>query len=123
MGKFISLIVGAAIGLGCGVIPLVVGILTKQKLTGIIGIVSCTVGGVLFAVLEKPPITSISIAALFLIVIFMTKKKEEHHPSDNIEKGIYAESFISGAEKGESLEKDEKTNSENDDKSTKGDAG
>ncbi len=123
MDKFISLVVGAAIGLGCGIIPLIVGIFTKQRLTGIIGIVSCTICGVLFAVLEKPPITSIAIAALFLIVIFMTKKKEEHHPSDNIEKGIYAESFISGAEKGESLEKDEKTNSENDDNSTKGDAG
>ena len=107
-----KIFIGAAIGLGCGVIPLLIGILVKHKLIGIIGLASCTAGGVLFAFLDKPPITSIAIAAVFLIIILMTKI-ERHHHSENIEKGIYAETLNNS---NDNTQKDENKIAENDEK-------
>lgn len=78
--------VGFFVGLLCGVIPLTVGLLTKHKILGIVGMAVTVVSSFIFVLLDKPPFTAIGVALVFLIVIFTknkNKNKDSHLEEDD----------------------------------------
>ncbi len=76
-------VIGFLIGVLCGAVPLLFGIFTKHKIIGIVGISVTALSGLLFALLDKSPFTSIGIAAVFAIFIFArNKKKNQEHYDD-----------------------------------------
>ena len=81
-----KIMVGFFVGLLCGVIPLVLGFLTKHKIIGLVGI-AVTVGfGILFSTLEKSPFTAVGVAILFAIIIFLSNRnKHRLHEDDEDE--------------------------------------
>lgn len=83
-------LLGFFVGLLCGVIPLAVGLLTRHKLLGIIGISSTVVSSLIFVLLDKSPFTSIGVALVFLIVVFTkNKNKNKDHHNEQDDHDIY----------------------------------
>lgn len=77
-----KILIGFFVGVLCGVLPLVFGLLIKNKLLGIIGIVSSSLSGVLFAALDKSPFTAIGISIVFIIALFANHKRKKMHDDD-----------------------------------------
>ncbi len=76
-------LLGFFVGFLCGIIPLVFGLLTKQKLFAIIGLAASSLSGVLFIILNKSPFTAIGVAILFIISNFaIQKRNSKHHHYD-----------------------------------------
>lgn len=81
---------GFFVGILCGIIPIVFGLLTKHTVTGIIGACATALSGVVFVLFDKSPFTSIGIALVFLIVIFTkNKNKNKDHHDDQDDHDIY----------------------------------
>ncbi len=74
-----KILVGFFVGLLCGIIPLVFGILIKSYLIGIIGAASTALSGILFSILEKSPFTAMGIAIVFVVVLFAKNKRKNNH--------------------------------------------
>ena len=72
-------LLGFFVGLLCGVVPLAVGLLTKHKLLGIVGVSSTVLSSLIFVLLDKSPFTSIGVALVFVIVIFTKNKNKDSH--------------------------------------------
>ena len=72
-------LLGFFVGLLCGVVPLAVGLLTKHKLLGIVGVSSTVLSSMIFVLLDKSPFTSIGVALVFVIVIFTKNKNKDSH--------------------------------------------
>lgn len=83
MGVFGKILLGFFVGLLCGLIPLIYGFLTHQRLSGIIGIVATSLTGVLFSLLDKSPFTAIVVAVLFILFNIANKKRNSHSADDN----------------------------------------
>lgn len=66
---------GLLIGAICGAVPLVIGLLTDRKVSGIAGIVCTALSGALFSYLDKSPLTSAVVAILFILFIIVGNKK------------------------------------------------
>lgn len=77
-----KILIGFFVGVLCGVLPLVFGLLIKNKLLGIIGIVSSSLSGMLFAALDKSPFTAIGISIVFIIALFSKHKRKKMHDDD-----------------------------------------
>lgn len=77
----LKLIIGFFIGLLCGLIPLIYGLLTNHKISAIIGLVASALTGVLFAFLNKQPFTAMVVAVLF--VLFNIADSKRHGKSKN----------------------------------------
>ena len=77
-----EILIGLFVGVLCGVLPLVFGLLIKNKLLGIIGIVSSSLSGLLFAALDKSPFTAIGISIVFIIALFANHKRKKMHDDD-----------------------------------------
>lgn len=77
-----KILIGFFVGVLCGVLPLVFGLLIKNKLLGIIGIVSSSLSGVMFAALDKSPFTAIGISIVFIIALFANHKRRKMHDDD-----------------------------------------
>ena len=81
---------GFFIGLLCGVVPLAVGLLTKHKIMGIIGVLATVLSSIIFVLFDKSPFTSIGVALVFLIIIFTKNKNKNKDPhSDQDDHDIY----------------------------------
>jgi len=80
-----DIIIGFLIGVLCGSVPLLFGLLTKHKILGIIGISASALSGILFAILEKSPFTAIGIALVFSIFNFASHKKKNQNHNDEDE--------------------------------------
>lgn len=83
MGVLERILLGLFIGLLCGLIPLLYGILTNHKITSLIAFVGTAAMGVLFSYLEKSPFSSIVVALLFILISVAEKKK--HSKDDHID--------------------------------------
>ena len=81
---FVDYLIGFLIAALCGVIPLFFGLITKQKVLGIVGISVTALSGLLFVLLEKSAFTAIGVAAVFAIFAFASYKKKSQ-PSHNEE--------------------------------------
>ncbi len=81
MSFMVKLIIGFFIGLLCGLIPLIYGLLTNHRLSAIIGLVASSLTGVLFAFLNKQPFTAMVVAVLF--VLFNIANSKRHSKSKN----------------------------------------
>ncbi len=86
MGK---ILIGFFVGVMCGLIPLIFGLLTKSPIFGIIGIVSSALTGVLFSILGKSPFYAIGIALIFAVVLFAKNKNRKKHDDHHEDHGIY----------------------------------
>ena len=84
----LDILLGFFVGALCGIVPLLFGLLTKHKILGIIGIASSAVSGVIFALLDKSPFTSIGVAIVFAIAIF-AKNKNKNSSDDKDDHDIY----------------------------------
>jgi uncharacterized membrane protein len=82
-----GILIGFFVGLLCGILPLVFGVVLKNMLMGTIGIVSSALSGMVFALLGKSPFTAIGIALVFIIAIFANHKRKNmrENGSDNNE--------------------------------------
>ena len=77
--------IGFFIGLLCGVIPLIYGLLTKCRALAFGGLLASVVAGILFNVLEKSPFSAIVVAILFVIIIVVRNKRHaKHDDSDEL---------------------------------------
>ncbi len=81
-------LVGFFVGLLCGIIPLIFGLLIKSHLIGIIGTVSTALSGILFSTLEKSPFTAVGIAIVFVVVMF-AKNKRNNVQNERNDHNIY----------------------------------
>ena len=77
-----KIMIGFFVGLLCGVIPMVLGFLTKHKIIGIVGIAVTIVFGILFSALNKSPFTAIGVAILFAIIIFLSNRNKHRIHED-----------------------------------------
>ncbi len=67
--QIIGMLVGAIlIGIVCGLIPLITGIVRKHFVLGIVGLLSCTIGGFILGIILALPI------AVIFTVIIATRK-------------------------------------------------
>ena len=80
-----KIIVGFFVGLLCGVVPLIYGLLTKSRALAIGGISASALAGILFNVLDKSPFSSIVVAVLFVIIIIASNKRKNKHTQDDID--------------------------------------
>lgn len=78
MGILGKILLGFFVGLLCGLIPLIYGILTAHRTLGIIGAAATSLTGVLFSILEKSPFTALVVAALFILFSIANKKRNSH---------------------------------------------
>lgn len=76
-------LLGFFVGFLCGIIPLVFGLLTKQKLFAIIGLSVSSISGILFVILNKSPFTAIGVSVLFIISNFAIQKRNAKHHDDD----------------------------------------
>lgn len=83
-------ILGFFVGVLCGIVPVVIGFLTKHKWVGIIGAGVTVLSSLIFVLLDKSPFTAIGVALVVLIIIF-TKNKNKHkeHHDDRDDHDIY----------------------------------
>ena len=77
-----KIIVGFFVGLLCGVIPLIYGLLSKNRPLAFGGICAASVAGVLFNVLDKSPFSAVVVAVLFVIIIIASNKRREKMKRD-----------------------------------------
>lgn len=78
-----GILIGFFVGLLCGILPLVFGVVLKNMLMGAIGIVSSALSGMVFAFLGKSPFTAIGIALVFIIAIFANHKRKNMRENDS----------------------------------------
>ncbi len=80
-----KILIGFFVGLLCGIVPLIFGILSKSHIFGIVGIVVTALTGIIFSLLDKSPFTAIGIAIVFVIVLFARNKRRnaQHDQDDN----------------------------------------
>ena len=71
-----KIIVGLFVGLLCGAVPFFIGFLLKSRLIGIAGSIVSTLSGGLFNALDKPPFTSLFVAAIFVVIIVAVHKRK-----------------------------------------------
>ena len=83
MGVVGRILLGLFIGLLCGLIPLIYGILTSHKTTSIIAFFVTALMGVLFSYLEKSPFSAVVVALLFILISVAEKKK--HSKDDHLD--------------------------------------
>ena len=78
------ILVGLFIGLLCGLVPLIYGLLTKHKLSSIISFVLTALMGVVFAYIEESPFSAIVVSMLFILISVAEKKKhsKSNHSDD-----------------------------------------
>ncbi|MBE6706990.1 MAG: hypothetical protein E7577_05040 [Ruminococcaceae bacterium] len=74
-----NVFVGLFIGLLCGLIPLIYGILRKATIWAIIGIALTAVSGVIFSIFDKSPFNAIVISVLFILFIVAEQKRKSKH--------------------------------------------
>ena len=79
----IKIIIGFFVGLLCGIVPLVFGLLKKSKLLGILGTVASVGAGILFSALEKSPFSALVVAVLFIFIIIASNKRREKEEEDD----------------------------------------
>ena len=70
-----KIIVGFFVGLLCGVIPLIYGLLSKNRPLAFGGIAASSVAGILFNILDKSPFSAVVVAVLFVIIIIANNKR------------------------------------------------
>ncbi len=85
MGMFGKIIIGFFIGLLCGVVPLLYGLLNGNKLYAFIGMAASAVTGVLFSVFEKSPFSAIVVAVLVVLVMIAQKKRKQQEEDSDAE--------------------------------------
>ncbi len=78
-----KIILGLFVGILCGMVPLLFGLLTKHRVLAVIGAAVSSLSGVLFSVLDKSPFTAIGIAVLFAVIIFGSIKKKNQDDKDD----------------------------------------
>lgn len=76
MPVFAKIALGFFVGLLCGLIPLIYGLLTNERIFAIIGIIATALTGILFSCLDKSPFTAMVVAALF--ILFNIAKRKRH---------------------------------------------
>ena len=81
-----NVVIGIGIGVLCGIIPLIFGLVIKHKVLGIVAIVVSGLSGAAFELLEKSPFTAIGVAIIFLVFLFAKyKSKNANHEEDHEE--------------------------------------
>lgn len=80
---FTKIIVGFFVGLLCGLIPLIYGLLSKNRALAIGGIVASSFAGLLFNILDKSPFSAIVVAILFVIIIIASNKRRSKLAQDD----------------------------------------
>ncbi len=81
--KVFMILLAFFIGAICGILPLAFGLLTKNKLLGILGMVTSSGFGILFEIFDKEPFLSIFVAIIFVVFIFAKYKKNNTHHEDD----------------------------------------
>ena len=84
---FTKIIVGFFVGFLCGVIPLIYGLLSKNRALAIGGIAASAVAGLLFNLLDKSPFSAIVVAILFVIIIIANNKRRRKLAQDEDDDG------------------------------------
>ncbi len=82
MGIFGKIMLGFFVGILCGLVPLIYGLLTNKRVSGIIGISATAVSGIIFSILDKSPFTAMVIAALFILFNIAESKRHSKHKDD-----------------------------------------
>lgn len=83
MGVFGKILLGFFVGLLCGLVPLIYGILTNNRTIGIVGTVVTALSGILFSLLDKSPFTAMVVSVLFVLIIIANKKRQSHSTDDD----------------------------------------
>ena len=76
---------GFFVGLLCGLIPFIYGFLKKFRKIAIVGILVTALSGVLFAIVDKSPFSSVVVAVLFIFIIILNERKNSHKNLDDEE--------------------------------------
>ncbi len=85
----IKILIGFFVGVMCGLVPLIFGLLSKSLVFGVIGISASALTGVLFSVLDKSPFYAIGIALIFAVILFAKNKNQKKHDDHHEDHGIY----------------------------------
>ncbi len=77
-----DILIGLIIGVLCGIVPLIFGLIIKNNILGIAGLISSAISGIVFAILDKSPFTAIGISIVFIVFLFANYKKKNSHHDD-----------------------------------------
>ena len=80
---YLEIIVCFFIGLLCGIIPLIFGLLKKSHWLGLFGIAASAFAGALFNALNGSPFSAIAVAVLFIFIIIAKNKRKEKLMQDD----------------------------------------
>ena len=78
----LKIVIGFFIGLLCGIIPLVFGLIKKNRVLAFVGIASSTLAGALFKALDRSPFSAVVVAVLFVFIIIANVKRKEKMKQD-----------------------------------------
>ena len=86
-------LIGLFIGLLCGLVPLIFGILKKTTIWAIVGISITTISGGVFAIFGKSPFNAIVIGMLFILFIVAEQNRKAKHAEEHEEHEDYDDTY------------------------------
>lgn len=86
-------LIGLFVGLLCGLVPLIYGILKKATIWAIVGISITTISGFIFSLFGKSPFNAIVIGVLFILFIVAEQKRKSKHTEEHEEHDDYDDTY------------------------------
>ena len=74
---------GFFVGVLCGLVPLIYGIIKKSHKLAILGIFLSALCGSLFSFLDRSPFSAFVVAILFVVIIIANQKHKSHHENED----------------------------------------
>ncbi len=82
MEIFGKIALGFFVGVLCGLVPLIYGLIKGSVKLSITGIILCALSGSLFSFLDKSPFSAFVVAILFVVIIIANKKHSSHRDNE-----------------------------------------
>ena len=83
MEIFGKIALGFFVGVLCGLVPLIYGIIKKSHKLAVLGILLSALCGSLFSFLDKSPFSAFVVAILFVVIIIANQKHNAHRNSED----------------------------------------
>lgn len=78
-----KVLLGFFVGFLCGLVPLVYGLITKDKIMSVVGLTATAVTGIFFSLIDKSPFTAMIMAVIFAIIIFAKNKHNSEESEED----------------------------------------
>ena len=78
-----KILLGFFVGFLCGLVPLVYGLISKDKIMSVVGLAASAATGIFFSLIDKSPFTAMIMAIIFVIVIFAQNKHSSEESEED----------------------------------------